>query len=349
MRTPSLLRFAGHRPLRPTPWLRLGLAAVASLALWQGVEAATGRLTHPAYPQMLRAAHTMQAATQVARSQRAALGLMAPRAFDPNQTGLLGAEYTDTTTTLGDPAAKRTATNPDLAAALVRRIAGLDLPEGSPVLIVLSGSFIGADIAAIVAVEELGLRPVLVSSLGASMHGATDAELTWLDIEAELRAKGVIRARSLVALLGGGASIGGGMSDEGVATLQAAADRHGVPLLQDADLDRLLERLLALAEAEAGAPPRLLVNAGGSVAALGTCIDVALIAPLTQGRGLSCQDGLPGLLVRLTGQGVPAISLLNMREVAAEWGLPFDPVPMPVVGNNRAVYGMPPAPRAGEG
>ncbi|MCC6305425.1 MAG: poly-gamma-glutamate system protein [Rhodobacteraceae bacterium] len=348
MRSPGPLRYAGQAPLAPTPWRRLAVAALLSTLLWQGAEALAGRLTHPAHLEMMRAAHAMQAAIQVARAQRDALGLMQSAVLDPNRTGLIGSEYTDTTTTLGDLAAKRTATNPDLAAALLRRIAELGLPEASPVAVIASGSFIGADIAAIVALETLGLRPVLVASLGASMYGATDAALTWLDIEAELRARGVIAARSVVALFGGGSGTGGDMSEEGLATIRAAARRHGVPLLEGGDLEALMDRLMVLFERHAGGPPRLLVNAGGAVAGIGTCIDVGLVPPFTPGTPIGCEDGTPGMVVRMAARGIPVFSLLNMRGLAAEWGLPFDPVPLPVVGNNRAVYGMPPAGAEGD-
>lgn len=342
MRAATPIRYAGHEPLSATPWAALAIAAALSIGLWQAVEARLGRFTHPAHSEMVRAAQTMQAATQVARAQRAALGLTQPPAFDPNRTGLLGSEFTGTTTSLGDPAAKRTATNPDLAAALVRRIAEFGLEEGSPVLVVVSGSFIGANIAAVAAIETLGLKPVLISSLGASMHGATDAALTWLDIETELRAKRVIASKSIAAVIGGGGAVGGSIGAEGIAALRAAAQRNGVPLVEDEPVGALIDRLDTLGAEAAGGRPRLLINSGGSVAALGTCADGANLPHIVSGQGLTCADGLPGLIVRASTAGVPVLHLLNMRGLAADWGLPFDPVPLPMIGNNRAVYGMPP-------
>ncbi|WP_158264299.1 poly-gamma-glutamate system protein [Nitratireductor sp. StC3] len=345
MHASTPIRYAGHEPLSPTPFVALAVAAALSVAMWQLVEARLGRLTHPAHGEMVRAAQKMQAATQVARAQRAELGLSQPPAFDPNRTGLLGSEFTETTTSLGDPAAKRTATNPDLAAALVGRIAELELARGTPVLVVVSGSFIGANIAAIAAVETLGLKPVLISSLGASMHGATDAALTWLDIETELRAKGVIAAKSIAAVIGGGGGVGGTMGTDGIAALRAAARRHGVPLVENRPVEALIDRLYTLGAAAAGDRPGLLINSGGSVAALGTCANGATLPPMTRGQVLTCTDGTPGLIVRASNADMPVLHLLNMRALAADWGLPFDPVPLPMVGNNRAVYGMPPKPR----
>src|SRR3546814_20495900 len=72
---------------------------------------------------------------------------------------MIGPEFTVITTSLGSLPAKRTTTMPDFAGALVREIKALDLPAGTPVVIVVSGSLVGANIATIAATEALGLRP----------------------------------------------------------------------------------------------------------------------------------------------------------------------------------------------
>ena len=57
-------------------------------------------------------------------------------------------------------------------------------------------------------------------------------------------------------------------------------------------------------------------------------------------RGIEAiSDGTPGLAVRLSQQGLPLLHLLNMRRLALELGLPFDPKPLPIPGDNIAVYG----------
>jgi hypothetical protein len=43
--------------------------------------------------------------------------------------------------------------------------------------------------------------------------------------------------------------------------------------------------------------------------------------------------------MRLAADGLPVLHIINMRRLALEWGLPFDPTPLPIPGNNRAVYG----------
>src|SRR5204862_5165026 len=107
----------------PFGWL--AAAAVLSIATWLVTERATQSPTHPHYAEMLSAARIMQAASRVFVVEKEARGLLQPPSVDPNRTGMIGAEFTNITTTLGDIASKRTTTNPDFAAALVRLIASL--------------------------------------------------------------------------------------------------------------------------------------------------------------------------------------------------------------------------------
>ncbi|MEA3110194.1 MAG: hypothetical protein QOI88_4799, partial [Gammaproteobacteria bacterium] len=206
-------------------------AALLSIATWLGTEWLTHSPTHPRFAEMLTAARTMQAASRVFVTEKEARGLLPSPSIDPNRTGMIGSEFTTITTTLGDIASKRTTTNPDFAAALVRLVVSLDLPRGTPVVIILSGSFPGATVAAIAAIEALGLRPIVIASLSASMWGANDPEFNWLDMVAALRARGVIRANIMAAVLGGGGSVGANMEPDGVAALRASAARDNVTLI----------------------------------------------------------------------------------------------------------------------
>jgi poly-gamma-glutamate system protein len=76
-------------------------------------------------------------------------------------------------------------------------------------VIIVSGSFVGGNIAAIAATEALGLWPVVIASLSASMWGATDPQFNWLDMAVALRERGIIRARVAAVVLGGGGAVGG--------------------------------------------------------------------------------------------------------------------------------------------
>ena len=324
--------------LRPA-WL--ALAAALSMAMWLAIEFATQPPIHPRYAEMLMAARAMQAASGVLAAEKERLGLMAPASADPNRTGMIGPEFTVLTTTLGDLASKRTTTNPDFAAALVRLLASLNLPHGTPVVIVVSGSFVGGNTAAIAAAEALGLKPVVIASLSASMWGAGDPEFNWLDMAERLRERGVIRARTVAAVLGGDGAVGGGMDAAGVAALRASAARDGVPVVEVRPFAALIETLLGRVNAALGqgTRPGAVINVGGALIGLGSCRESYELQPGVTMRPLPCTDGTPGLAMRLSADGLPMLHVLNMRRLAVELGLPFDPVPLPTPGDNKAIYG----------
>ena len=318
----------------------LAVAAALSVALWFVFEQALQRPIHSQFAEMLMAARSMQAASRVLFLEKEMRSLTPPMQADPNRTGMIGQEYTPITTTIGELPAKRTATNPDFAAALVRQIASLQLARGTPVVIVVSGSFVGGDVAAITAAETLGLRPIVIASLSASMWGANEPEFNLIDMLSTLREHKVVRTRAVAAVLGGGGAIGGGMDADGVAALRRSAARDGVPIIEVRPVAALIDTLLAHINAEAGdARPGLVINAGGALIGLGSCRESYEWPPGLTQRAPPCSDGTPGLAMRLAADGLPVLHIINMRRLALEWGLPFDPTPLPIPGNNRAIYG----------
>jgi poly-gamma-glutamate system protein len=318
----------------------LALAAALSIALWLVIEQALQRPIHPQFAEMLMAARSMQTASRVLWLEKEMRSLTPPMQVDPNRTGMIGQEYTSLTTTIGELPAKRTATNPDLAAALVGQIASLNLARGTPVVIVVSGSFVGGDVAAITATETLGLRPIVIASLSASMWGANEPEFNLIDMLSALREHNVIRTRVVAAVLGGSGAIGGSMDPDGVAALRRSAARDGVPIVEVRPVAALIDALLAHINAEAGeARPGLVINAGGALIGLGSCRESYEWPPGLTRRAPPCSDGTPGLAMRLAAEGLPVLHIINMRRLALQWGLPFDPIPLPIPGNNRAIYG----------
>jgi poly-gamma-glutamate system protein len=317
----------------------LAVTAAVSIALWLALEQALQRPIHPQFAEMLMAARSMQAASRVLWMEKDARGLTSAQA-DPNRTGMIGQEYTTITTTIGELPAKRTATNPDFAAALVRQIASLKLARGTPVVIVVSGSFVGGDIAAITATETLGLRPIVIASLSASMWGANEPELTLTDMLSTLHERNVIRTRAIAAVLGGGGAIGGSLDADGVAAFRRSAVRDGVPIIEVRPVATLIDTLLARINAAAGdSRPGAVINVGGALIGLGSCRESYEWPPGLTWRAPTCTDGTPGLAMRLAADGLPVLHIINMRRLALEWGLPFDPTPLPIPGNNRAIYG----------
>ena len=325
-------------------WRALAIAAVLSMICWQAAERLVAAAPHPQASALVAAAQAALSAQREIARVKEQLGLMQPVAVDPNRTGLIGPDWSEITTTIGDLPAKRTVINPDLAAMIARLLLRLDPPPGAAVALVLSGSFVGANVAAITAVEALGLRPVIVSSLGASMYGATDPTFTWLDMETAVRRAGLWQARSTAVVLGGENATAGSLDVTARDMLTAAARRNGLAPIEGPDFVGLKSRVhAALADA---APQGIvaLVSSGGSVLALGTCLDAHRLPSGLLREKLPCTSGEPGLIHDLAARGIPVVHILNIKRLALDWGLPFDPVPMPTIGENARAYRRVPFP-----
>ena len=311
----------------------LALAAAASVAVWLAVEFVWLPRVSGLPASALLAAEQVDTAHRVLWSAKARRDLLPPDGVEPNRTSMIGPEFTVLTTSLGSLPAKRTTAAPDFAAALTLQIRDLGLAPGIPVVIVVSGSLVGGNIAALAAVEALELRPVLISSISASMWGATDPEYTWLDIEATLRQAGLIATKTVAAVVGGTGGTGRETDSAGVWAIRAAAERTDVRLVEAESFGGVIDRLLReIGRALGGAEPGLVINIGGAVIGLGTCRESYEMAPGLSRRPPDCTAGTPGIVFRLAEEGVPILHVLNIRRLALEWGLPFDPQPLPAPG-----------------
>ena len=124
------------------------------------------------YDRQVRAAEIMHNCALAIAEERTARGIHIDPELDPNGTGLIGAEFTAITTTLGVLEAKRTTTNPAFAALMVRYFREARLQPGDVVAVGASGSFPALILATLAACKALDLQPAVIYSVGASMYGA---------------------------------------------------------------------------------------------------------------------------------------------------------------------------------
>jgi poly-gamma-glutamate system protein len=266
------------------------------------------------------------------KALRLAKSLPLDRVLDPNETGIIGEEFTPLTTSLGDVAAKRTAANPAFAAVVVRYFAQAGLHPGDVVAVGGSGSFPAFMLATLCAARALDLKPIVIYSIGASMYGANLPGFTFVDMLAGLRADGVL-PYELAAVAPGGAGDGGHgvLFDEEGATLIDEARRSGLPVVEGSTLaGRIQHRLRVYEAAAAGRPIRCFVNVGGASANFG---DTAASLDLPNGLVMTMSE-VPvsptrGLVFEFVSRGVPVVHLLFVKGLARDNGLPFDPVPFP--------------------
>ena len=326
-----------HQPRRAVPVLVAAAFALAVAGVVSpGADGIRGGSRPAPTDLRIEAASLMARSLASIKALRLEKGLPIDPALDPNQTGIVGDEFTPLTTSLGDAAAKRTAANPAFAGVVAGYYQRAGLGPGDVVAIGGSGSFPAFVLASLCAARALDLKPVLIYSIGSSMYGANIPGFTFVDMLARLRADGVLPYAIEAVAPGGERDSGRGvLFDEDGTTLTDEARRNGLPLVEGATLaDRIRRRLEIFDAAAGGRPIRCFVNVGGATANFGDT-EASLLVP----NGLVLKPpSLPesparGLLFEFAARGVPVVHLLYVKGLARDNDLPFDPVPFPPLGD----------------
>ncbi len=319
--------------MRVTRLLCAALAAVTAAALLAAGGVRTERTEY--YDAQVQAARQLSACFEAVRGYKEQLGIpMAEE--DLHQTGMIGQSYTGITTTLGAVEAKRTAAWPDMGALCVRLLYEAGVRPGDTVGAGFSGSFPGLDLAVVAACESMGVELICISSVGASTYGANDPELTFPEMMWRLERDGLIQTRSAAVTMGGGSDVGEGMDPELAAQIRARLSECGLELMEQPDYQENLAQREAL-YARLG-PIDCFVAVGGNVTSMGRGE-----SGISLGQGVlnpsrpPVLDGDSGLVQRYLARGLPVINLLNIRRLTADYGLPYDPVDWPEIGQS-AVY-----------
>lgn len=283
----------------------------------------------------------LAAAQRMAQAEQALLDYVNEQGIpmerdDLNQTGLIGPEWTELTSSLGMLEAKRTALQPDFAALMVKYYQQAGLKSGDTVCCGMSGSFPGLCLAAVAAANEMGLKVRVIASYGSSMYGCTRPELTVVRVLDVARKAGAIDYELLAVSPGGD-------YDQGVSILFpgsremifAMAEADGLLMIDEPDIPSSIQRRLELY----GEDIDCFVNVGGASANMGTSPYT-----LTFPNGLVTdppripQDADRGLVFEYAARNIPVVYLLNVRGLAEDNGLPFDPVPMTQPGETDVYY-----------
>lgn len=308
----------------------LRLAALAVLIIAFALLEAT-KVTIPAEDSewKLEASRRAAACYEAIYQLKLERGLEMNAAADINHTGMIGLEYSFITTTIGNLEAKRTATNPNMAAVAVDMFQELDLQPGDKVAVNCSGSFPALNIAVMCAIEVMKLDPYLISSFGSSTHGANDPELTYLDMEHYLYTKGLLQHKSDLFSIGGMEDLGKEMPQELVDTIVARIQGYGYEQFYDEDLLHNVRERYQIYRDQGDV--KCFINVGGNDASFG---DSSVMVHTDGGilTELSEKDNSTGLVQLFLKDGIPVIHLLNIKSLAADYGLPIDPVPLPEPG-----------------
>ena len=285
------------------------------------------------YETKVNAAGQMAKAMEMLKEVRLEKGVFVDIENDPNETGLVGSQFSLTTTDEGDLDAKLTTLDPNFAAAMVELLDQAGLQSGDTIAVMLTGSMPGANMAMLIACDAMNIHPVVITSIGASQWGANDPDMTWLDMEKILFDNGLIPTRSIAASIGGRNDQGRLLSPKGRALITDNIAEHEMPLIKGESLrDNIQKRMVHFGNNNYKA----VVNVGGGVASLGTSFNLRLLPPGVVYRNdieaISRKGGIEGTVVKFVKQNMPLIHVLNIQKLTENLGMPFAPIPLPEIG-----------------
>jgi poly-gamma-glutamate system protein len=289
--------------------------------------------------EMLEASRIMVGAMNALKECQNEEGIPSDTENDPNQTGLIGLKDSPLTTSLGHLEAKRTTTNPNTAALAVYLLTEAGVKTGDTIAVGASSSFPALIVAVLSAAEAMGLRPLVMSSLGASQWGANRLDFSWLYMQECLEKAGIFSHEPVAVSLGGDRDRGEEMQKEVRSLLRLDIERRGIVFLDEPDLTENVNLRMTLYEDKSrGEPIKAFINIGGSWSNIGTDASVLNLRPgLVQGKRLPIpEDG--GVIHRMAAKRIPVIHLLNIRGLTNRYDLPWDPVPLPPPGKGRIYH-----------
>ena len=311
----------------------IGALSVLALLAFLAVENSKVDVRQKWYREKLEAATLSAEAAHSIKQYRLNKGIFVDEVNDPNQTALIGQEYTLITTDRGYIDSKLATTNPNFAAMIVQLLKEAGVEKGDQVAVAFTGSFPALNISVMAALETLQIKPVIITSVGASNFGANDPYFTWLDMESYLYDAGVFHNKSVAASIGGGFDLGRGLSPEGRNLIENAINRNNVDFIHEKHLDNSIARRLEIYdENRNGLPYKAYINVGGGIASLGNTINGKLI-PVGLTQNLPVKNyPVSGVIVQMGQRGMPIIHLLNINQLIQKYNLQSRIVPLPEPG-----------------
>lgn len=247
---------------------------------------------------------------------------------DPMETGLVGIEWSEYTTTSGDLAAKRLSSSSHWVGAWISWYREAGLEAGDRVAIGASGSFPAMILSARIAAEALGLEPVVIASLTSSTWGANVPGFDLWEMERVLVEGGHLVYPARMWSLGGDGDRAFHIDEEDRDRLflrlaEIESDPATPTILRPVSTSASIDARVALFFPGNGENCRLFVNIGGHAANFGTGLG-ALSVPsgLTIPRREGSIDWAgDSVILRALGRGVPVIHILDIRGLAASRGI----------------------------
>lgn len=181
------------------------LSALAAVSLLMVYISSNSTITDIAsgYGYKMQSAEIMDNAIKILKKEVKNKGYTIYKDIDPNTTGLIFKEDSPVRTGSGDLESKQTTLKSNFAALIVDEFIKAGISDGDTIAVGMTGSMPGANIALLSACKTMDIYPVIISSMGSSMWGATATEFTWIDMEHILYDAEIFDKISIAYSLGG--------------------------------------------------------------------------------------------------------------------------------------------------
>lgn len=233
---------------------------------------------------------------------------------DPDQTGVIGIQFSPLTTTNGNIDAKRLSTRRGWAGWIVRELARRGIYPRAQVAVSLSGSFPGMNIVVLSALQELGVSVKAISSVGASSWGANELGFTWPEMERMLHEEGILKIGSSAVTLGGAGDRGAEWGDYARNLALEAVRRSRLPLIKPLNLRDAVRKRIQFY----GFPSDYVcyINVGGGQASMGTGTSIRFNRGGWFFEPPTVKGNPNGVMDRFLEADIPCLNLLYLEDLS---------------------------------
>ena len=315
-----------------------GLLAVAVLFIYL----AGRRVRLPYADEMEAAARLQRQVVAAVRAERLARGYALVEE-DILGLGLMGERTSPITTSLGSEEAKRTSQLSDFAALTVRYLHEAGVRPGDRIGACFSASFPGIDLGVLCAAEVMGVDIVYSVSVGSSNFGANLPGYVLPEMILTAYEAGLLSTLPDLVTMGGGADAGENMmgyvleDEDEIRIIEAmkarlAAEGLVLTFYEEGYETDVLDRMARMGDIAA------FVNVGGNILGMG---DVGAAVSFGQGLLPEADPKITpksGLVERYLSLGVPVVHFLNIKQLCAETGIPYDPAAEPEAGTSGVYF-----------
>lgn len=272
---------------------------------------------------------------------------------DIYESGMLGVKASYITTTSGSLDAKKTSINPDFASVAIDMFKEAGLKVGDEVGCTFSGSFPALNISVMCAIEVFGLKSTIIASIGASTYGANNPEFNFVDMIHYLNEIGLLHVTVDYASLGGGNDTGdsfdditGKLSEDEMAQIREDTinriNNSNTVYIEEPNFEKNVELKMSIFK-KTVSDMKLFINVGGNVISIGIDSEGfisrnGLIEPTVKELSKKIISDKTGLIERYLQKGIYVSQFLNIKSLASNYGIPYNPTAFPTIGDSKVYF-----------